>query len=101
MCSKMGNGQRKRHQILNVPTIFNLPYTEDGNMTKTEQYSLIGLLCHSGNEHQHGHFFAVFVYRGVYWNVDDGSIPRPVPETTDCAGLGNPLVSNIAKECDL
>ena len=63
----------KHHQILNVPTIFNLPYTLDGNETKTEQYSLIGLLCHSGNQHQNGHYFAIFVYRGVYWLVDDTS----------------------------
>ena len=52
----------KRHHILNVPAIFNLPYTEDGNTTKTEQYSLTGLLCHSGNAHQHGHFYAVYAY---------------------------------------
>lgn len=71
----------KHHQMLNVPTIFNLPYTEDGNTTKTEQYSLIGLLC--GSAHQHGHFYAVFVYRGVYWLVDDGSFPRPLPELPD------------------
>ena len=61
----------KHHQILNVPTIFNIPYTEDGNVTKTEQYSVVGLLCHSGNPRKHGHYFAIFVYRGVYWLVDD------------------------------
>ena len=73
----------KHHQILNVPTIFNLPFTEDGNMTKTEQYSLIGLLCHSGEQHKQGHYYAIFVYRGVYWFVDDVSYPRPIPELTD------------------
>ena len=73
----------KHHQVLNVPTIFNIPYTEDGNMTKTEQYSLIGLLCHSGEQHKQGHYYAVYVYRGVYWLVDDVSYPRPIPEVTD------------------
>lgn len=69
----------KHHQILRVPSIFNLPLTLDGNTTGTEQFSLVGLLCHSGNAHKSGHFFAVFVYRGLYWIVDDGSYPRPVP----------------------
>ena len=52
-------------------------------MTKTEQYSLIGLLCHSGEQHKQGHYYAVYVYRGVYWLVDDVSYPRPIPELTD------------------
>ena len=73
----------KHHQVLNAPTIFNIPYTEDGNMTKTEQYSLIGLLCHSGEQHKQGHYYAVYVYRGVFWLVDDVSYPRPIPELTD------------------
>lgn len=37
----------EHHQILNVPSIFNLPVTKDcnDNATATEQHSLIGLLC--------------------------------------------------------
>lgn len=61
---KLDDGIRtKHHQVLNVPSIFNLPITEDGHTTKTEQYSLLGLLCHSGTAHQSGHFFAVYAYR--------------------------------------
>ena len=52
----------KHNQILQVPSIFNLPITKDGNTTGTEQYSLIGLLCHSGDAHKSGHYFAVYVY---------------------------------------
>ena len=73
----------KHHQVLHVPSVFNLPYTLDGNKIQTEQYSLIGLLCHSGTAHKSGHFFAVFAYRGLYWIVDDGSYPRPVARLQD------------------
>lgn len=73
----------KRHQVLNVPSIFNLPITLDGNQTRTERYSLLGLLCHSGTAHKSGHFYAVFAYRGLYWIVDDGTYPRPVPGLQD------------------
>ena len=70
----------KHHQPLHIPSIFNLPVTKDGNATTTEQYSLIGLLCHSGTAHKSGHFFAVFIYRGLYWLVDnDEPYPRPIP----------------------
>ena len=41
----------KHHKTLQVPTIFQLPVCLDGVTTKTEQYSLIGLLCHSGDAH--------------------------------------------------
>ena len=72
------NEWTKHHQVLQIPSIFNLPLTLDGQSTKTEQFSLVGLLCHSGTAHKSGHFFAVFVYRGLYWIVDDGSYPRLV-----------------------
>ena len=81
---RMDKGEwTKHHQILQVPSIFNLPITKDGNTTGTEQYSLIGLLCHSGDAHKSGHYFAVYVYRGLYWIVDDGSFPRPIPKLHD------------------
>ena len=75
----------KHHRALQVPSIFNLPVTLDGEETRMLQYSLIGFLCHSGTAHQEGHFFAVFIYRGLYWLVDDGAYPRPfqhLSETT-------------------
>ena len=56
--------------------------TLDGNETRTMQYSVIGMLCHSCN-HQHGHFYAVFTYRGLSWIVDDGSFPRAIPKDQD------------------
>ena len=62
----------KHHQILKVPSVFNLPVTYDGNETKTEQFSVVGHLCHSGTAHKSGHFYAVFCYRGLMWLVDDG-----------------------------
>ena len=68
----------KHHQILNVPSLFNLPVTQDGTSTKTEQFSVVGFLCHSGTAHKSGHFYAVFCYRGLLWLVDDGSFPRPI-----------------------
>lgn len=75
------NGEwTKHHRPLQVPSIFNLPVTYDGNETRTKQYSVIGYLCHSGNEHQRGHFFAVFMYRGLSWLVDDGAFPRPTAQ---------------------
>ena len=69
----------KHHKTLQVPTIFQLPVCLDGVTATTEQYSLIGLLCHSGDAHHSGHFYAIFVYRGLYWLVDDGSYPRALP----------------------
>ena len=76
---KMADGiWTKHHQELQVRSIFNLPVSTDGQSTRTEQYSLIGLLCHSGTEHQSGHFFAILAYRGLYWLVDDGAFPRPI-----------------------
>lgn len=78
-----GGSWTKYHQVLNVPSIFNLPSTTDGNTMKTEQYSWIGLLCHSRNAHQSGHFYAVFAYRGLYWIIDDGAYPRPVSNLQD------------------
>lgn len=41
----------KHHKALQVPTIFQLPVCLDGETTRTEQYSLIGLPCHSGDAH--------------------------------------------------
>ena len=65
----------KHHRDLQVPSIFNLPLTMDGNETKTQQFSVIGFLC---TAHQEGHFFAVFVYRGLFWLVDDGAYPKAI-----------------------
>ena len=73
----------KHHRALQVPSIFNLPITLDGEETRTLQYSLVGLLCHSGTAHQEGHFFAVFIYRGLYWLVDDGAYPRPIQHLSE------------------
>lgn len=73
----------KRHRPLQVPSIFNLPYTLDGNTTRTSQFSVVGYLCHSGNEHQHGHFYAVFLYRGMSWLVDDGAYPKVISQITE------------------
>ena len=72
----------KHHRPLRVPSIFNLPLTLDGNSTRTKQYSVVGYLCHSGNAHQHGHFYAVFLYRGMSWIVDDGAFPKAVAQIT-------------------
>ena len=71
----------KHHRELQVPSIFNLPLTMDGNETQTLQFSVIGFLCHSGTAHQEGHFFAVFVYRGLYWLVDDGAYPKAIQDS--------------------
>ena len=35
---------------------FSLPMSYDGEEATTEQYSVIGLLCHSGPEDQRVHF---------------------------------------------
>ena len=51
----------KHHQLLNVPSVFNLPVTFDGNATRTEQYSVVGLLCRSGTVRKSGHFFCGFL----------------------------------------
>ena len=89
----------KHHQILQVPSIFNLPITKDGNTTGTEQYSLIGLLCHSGDACKSGHYFAVYVYRGLYWIVDDGSFPRPIPKLHDALKMQIVQVWAIPSKC--
>ena len=60
-------------------SIFNLPVCYDGNTTKTEQYSLVDFLCHTGDGHKSGHFYAIFISRGLYWIVDDGAYPRALP----------------------
>ena len=70
----------KHHKPLEVPSIFNLPVCYDGQTTRTEQYSLVGLLCHTGDGHKSGHFYAIFVYRGLYWIADDGAYPRALPQ---------------------
>ena len=92
----------KHHRPLLVPSIFNLPTTQDGNETRTTQYSVIGFLCHSGTAHLQGHFYAVFIYRGLYWIVDDGVFPRACPqlsETTDadCPSIGGPVSQATAE----
>ena len=63
--------------------MFHLPVCYDGQTTRTEQYSLVGLLCHTGDGHKSGHFYAVFIYRGLYWLVDDGAYPRALPYLQD------------------
>ena len=73
----------KHHRPLRAPSIFNLPYTLDGHTTRTSQFSVVGYLCHSGNEHQHGHFYAVFLYRGMSWLVDDGAYPTVISQITE------------------
>lgn len=73
----------KRHKILEVPSIFNLPVCYDGQTTGAEQYSLVGLLCHTGDGHKSGHFYAIYVHRGLYWLADDGSYPRALPHLQD------------------
>ena len=81
--TKRDGAWTKYHRPLQVPSIFNLPITTDGNSTRTQQFSVIGYLCHSGNEHQHGHFYALFLYRGLSWLVDDGLFPRALPGIQD------------------
>ena len=44
--------------------------------SSTKQYSLVGLLCYTGDGHKSGHFYAIFIYTGLYWIVDDGAFPR-------------------------
>ena len=73
----------KHHRPLQVPSIFQLPVCLDGETTRTEQYSLVGLLCHIGNAHYSGHFYAVYIFRGLYWLADDGSYPRALPILQD------------------
>lgn len=82
-CTKVQGKWTKHHRPLQVPSIFNLPYTLDGNTTRTSQFSVVGYLCHSGNEHQHGHFYAVFLYRGMSWLVDDGACPKVISQITE------------------
>ena len=70
----------KHHRALNVPSIFNLPITLDGDATCTKQFSVIGYLCHAGSSNNSGHYYAVFLYRGLSWIVDDGAYPRVMPQ---------------------
>lgn len=56
----------KHHLPLHIPSTFHLPMSCDGVERTTEQYLVIGLLCHVGQEHEQGHFFAVLVYRGCF-----------------------------------
>ena len=73
----------KHHKPLQVPSIFQLPVCHDGQTTRTEQYSLVGLLCHTGDGHRSGHFFAIYIYRGLYWLADDEAFPRALPYLQD------------------
>ena len=78
--AKVSGEWTKHHRALQVPSIFNLPVTLDSNATGTRQFSVIGYLCHAGNTHNSGHYYAVFLHRGLSWIVDDGAYPRVMPQ---------------------
>ena len=45
-----------------------------------QNQAILGHWLSVREDHQHGHYYAVFIYRGLSWIVDDGSYPRVLPQ---------------------
>ena len=40
------------------------------------------LICHQGQTHQAGHYFAILIYRDLMWIADDGKVAQHLPHLT-------------------
>ena len=51
---------------------FTMPRSLDGFARASTEFVPAVLICHQGQSHQAGHYFAVLIYRDLMWIEDDG-----------------------------
>ena len=56
-----------------------MPRSLDGFARASTEFVLI---CHQGQTHQAGHYFAILIYRDLMWTADDGKVPQHLPNLT-------------------
>ena len=77
------DGVMTKHQKpFNPYGTFTMPRSLDGFARTSTEFAPVVLICHRGQSHQHGHYFAILIYRGLMWLADDGKVPTHLPNLT-------------------
>ena len=77
------NGVMTKHQKpFNPYGTFTMPRSLDGFARSTTEFVPAVLICHRGQSHQQGHYFAILIYRDLMWLADDGQVPTHLPNLT-------------------
>ena len=59
-----------------------MPRSLDGFARTSTEFVPAVLICHRGQTHQEGHYFAILIYRDLMWLADDGKVPTHLPHLT-------------------
>ena len=77
------NGVMTKHQKpFNPYGAFTMPRSLDGFARTSTEFVPAVLICHRGQTHQEGHYFAILIYRDLMWLADDGKVPTHLPNLT-------------------
>ena len=77
------DGVMTKHQKpFNPYGTFTMPRSLDGFSRSSTEFVPAVLICHRGQTHQQGHYFAILVYRDLMWIADDGKVPTHLPNLT-------------------
>ena len=72
----------KRQKPFNPYGTFTMPRSLDGFSRTATEFVPAVLICHRGQTHQDGHYFAILIYRDLMWLADDGQVPTHLPNLT-------------------
>ena len=72
----------KHSKPLNPYGTFTMPRSLDGFARTSTEFVPAVLICHRGQTHQEGHYFAILIYRDLMWIADDGKVPTHLPHLT-------------------
>ena len=77
------DGVMTKHQKpFNPYGTFTMPRSLDGFSRSSTEFVPAVLICHRGQTHQQGHYFAILIYRDLMWIADDGKAPTHLPNLT-------------------
>ena len=72
----------KHQKPFNPYGTFTMPRSLDGFSRTSTEFVPAVLICHRGQSHQEGHYFAILIYRDLMWLADDGKVPTHLPHLT-------------------
>ena len=72
----------KHQKPFNPYGTFTMPRSLDGFSRTATEFVPAVLICHRGQTHQDGHYFAILIYRDLMWLADDGQVPTHLPNLT-------------------
>ena len=72
----------KHQKPFNPYGTFTMPRSLDGFSRTSTEFVPAVLICHRGQTHQEGHYFAILIYRDLMWLADDGKVPTHLPHLT-------------------